>query len=197
MKVKILASLICASAFLAGCDQISSISGGDKEAPKQEQTAVPPSSGENLIRSEETVPQVSQKATVAMPETTPIQTQEYGDGNMVHLTKARVVGQILTVEFLFVPKRKPDGSYRYVSYETKLDNVSYIDDAAAQKVSLLQDEAGVYMASPLASNKTEIRIYENGPIKMTLKFPAPPPSTPSISIDLPQIGSFDAIPVSR
>ncbi|QEY25334.1 phosphoribosylglycinamide synthetase [Neisseria zalophi] len=194
MKVKILASLICASAFLAGCDQISSI--GGKEEPKQEQTAVPPSSGENLIRSEET-PQVSQKAAVAMPETTPIQTQEYGDGDMVHLTKARVVGQILTVEFLFVPKRKPDGSYRYVSYETKLDNVSYIDDAAAQKVSLLQDEAGVYMASPLASNKTEIRINDDDPIKMTLKFPAPPPSTPSISIDLPQIGSFDAIPVSR
>lgn len=195
MKFKKIALLICASAFLAGCDQISSI--GGKEESKQEQTAVPPSSGENLIRSEEATPQVSQKAAVAMPETTSIQTQEYGDGNMVHLTKARVVGQILTVEFLFVPKRKPDGDYQYLSYYPKLEDLSYIDDAAAQKVSLLQDEAGIYMGSPLDSSKTQLDVSSSKPIKVTLKFPAPPPNTSSISIDLPEIGSFDAIPVSR
>ncbi len=117
----------------------------------------------------------------------------------MHLSKARVVGQILTIEFTFEPKRKPSGDYEYgLSYETGAANLAYIDDASAQKVGVLQDEGGKYMLSPQNSSGDKLRISgRSHPETATLKFPAPPATTQSISIDLPGIGSFDGVPITR
>lgn len=126
------------------------------------------------------------------------QSKPYGDGITVHLSKARVVGQILTIEFTFEPKRNAGGQYESGrSYYGKPADLAYIDDASAQKVGLLQDATGKYMISP-QSNNGELHISgRSHPEVATLKFPAPPANVPSISIDLPGIGSFDGVPITR
>ena len=128
-----------------------------------------------------------------------IQSKPYADGQTVHLSKARVVGQILTIEFTFEPKRKPSGDYEYGrSYDTEAANLAYIDDASAQKVGVLQDEGGKYMLSPQNSSGDKLHVSGRSyPETATLKFPAPPAATQSISIDLPGIGSFDGVPITR
>ncbi|WP_416191623.1 phosphoribosylglycinamide synthetase [Neisseria sp. CCUG12390] len=148
-------------------------------------------SGEDLMRKEAAAQPAQGSAIQA------IQTKPYNE-TTVHLTKAKVVGPILTVEFVFEPKRKPNGEYDYVDgYEATFGDLSYIDEASAQKVGLLQDENGKFSASPSLDGK---KLYISGLSKMTavtLKYPAPPATTQTISIDLPKVGSFDSIPVTR
>lgn len=189
-----LSAALCALLTVSACDKLGS---GEKTAgttaPAQQEQPAPPQSGEALVRqNNETAP--AQAAAI-----TSIQSKPYADGQTVHLSKARVVGQILTIEFTFEPKRKPSGDYEYSrSYETPAANLAYIDDASAQKVGVLQDEAGKYMLSPQNSSGDKLYIQgRNFPETATLKFPAPPAATQSISIDLPGIGSFDGVPVTR
>lgn len=149
-------------------------------------------SGEDLMRKETPV-QSAQGSKIQA-----IQSKPYNKST-VHLTKAKVVGPILTVEFVFEPERKPSGDYEYLSpYHARLADLSYIDEASAQKVGLLQDESGKFSASPTSNDGKEL--FMSGGSRMTavtLKYPAPPASTQTISIDLPEVGSFDSIPVTR
>lgn len=158
------------------------------QAPQQ--TAAP-TSGESLIR--EPVAAQSQP-------TQAIQTKTIGN-DTIHLTKAKVVGQILNVEFVAVPPKAPDGKYDYFAGSShKLADFDYIDEATSKKVTLLQDENGKYMADPINSgNHKEIRIpfSTRHPLTISLKFPAPPATSPTITIDFPGVGSFDSVPVSR
>lgn len=156
-------------------------------APSQEPT--PATTGNDLIRQE---PAPTAPAIQAM------QSKPYNN-TTVHLTKARVASPILTVEFVFKPPRKPDGKYDYVDrYESAFDDLAYIDEASAQKVSLLQDENGKFSATPTSSNGKTLHISgSNKMTTVTLKYPAPPAETQTISINLPQIGSFDGIVISR
>lgn len=190
-----LITLMTAALALSGCDKL----GGGKtseqptsEQPAQQEQPAPPQSGEGLVRPAST-PAPAQQAI------TSIQSKPYADGQTVHLSKARVVGQILTIEFTFEPKRKPSGDYEYGrTYDTEAANLAYIDDASAQKVGVLQDEAGKYMLSPQNSSGDKLRVDGSShPVIATLKFPAPPANVTSISIDLPGIGSFDGVPVTR
>ena len=158
------------------------------QAPQQ---AVAPTSGESLIR--EPVAAQSQP-------TQAIQTKTVGN-DTIHLTKAKVVGQILNVEFVAVPPKAPDGKYDYFAGSShKLADFDYIDETTSKKVTLLQDENGKYMADPINSvNHKEIRIpgSTRHPLTISLKFPAPPATSPTITIDFPGVGSFDSVPVSR
>lgn len=128
-----------------------------------------------------------------------IQTKTMGN-NTIHLVKAKVVGAILHVEFIAVPPKKGDGSYESIPGSShKLADFDYIDEATSKKVGLLQDESGKYMADPLGSGGKEIRIpgYSRQPQTISLKFPAPPETSPTITIDFPGVGAFDSVPVSR
>lgn len=165
-------------------------------APSQ-QTAqpqtVPPSSGESLIREPAAAPGSNQETMQA------IQTKTMGN-NTIHLVKAKVVGAILHVEFIAVPPKKGDGSYESIPGSShKLADFDYIDEATSKKVGLLQDESGKYMADPLGAGGKEIRIpgYSRQPQTISLKFPAPPETSPTITIDFPGVGAFDSVPVSR
>ncbi|MDO4226390.1 phosphoribosylglycinamide synthetase [Neisseria sp.] len=158
------------------------------QAPQQ---AAAPTSGESLIR--EPVAAQSQP-------TQAIQTKTIGN-DTIHLTKAKVVGQILNVEFVAVPPKAPDGKYDYFAGSShKLANFDYIDETTSKKVTLLQDENGKYMADPINNtDHKEIRIpgSTKHPLTISLKFPAPPATSPTITIDFPGVGSFDSVPVSR
>ncbi|MFC3873385.1 phosphoribosylglycinamide synthetase [Neisseria musculi] len=172
---------------LAAC-QKEATPAAPAQAPQQ---AVAPTSGESLIR--EPVAAQSQPAQA-------IQTKTVGN-DTIHLTKAKVVGQILNVEFVAVPPKAPDGKYDYFAGSShKLADFDYIDKTTSKKITLLQDENGKYMADPINNtHHKEIRIpgSTRHPLTISLKFPAPPETSPTITIDFPNIGSFESVPVSR
>lgn len=136
----------------------------------------------------------------AAPAPTPakpaLDTQPGPKGTQVALTKALVNGDILTVELQYGLNPKSESSP--ILYE-KVEQVNYIDDATSKKYGVLKDQEGAYMASPLHSSNTEVRIETStaSPAIATFKFPAPPASSKTISLSIPEVGSFNGIAVQR
>lgn len=189
MKPSTMMTLICTALLgLSACQKEEAPAQPAPQPPAAETPAA--TSGEDLIRQ--------QPESVVANTIEAMQSKPYED-TTVHLTKARVAGPILTVEFVFEPPRKPDGKYDFVSnYAAEFDDLAYIDEASAQKVSLLQDENGKFSATPASSDGKRMRIPVGSKMTtVTLKYPAPPANVQSISINLPQIGSFDGIAISR
>ena len=150
-----------------------------------------PASNPGLIR-EPAAPQQQQD-----PAAQAIQSKPFGDGGTLALTKVKVVGQILNVEFMFIPAKKENGGYKYTIARTgKVADFAYIDESTSKRISLLQDENGRYMVDPSPSDK-DISVSGSSPRIIALKFPAPPETSPTITIDFPGAGSFDSVPVSR
>ena len=148
-------------------------------------------SNPSLIR-EPAAPQQQQD-----PAAQAIQSKPFGDGGTLALTKVKVVGQILNVEFMFIPAKKENGGYKYTIARTgKVADFAYIDESTSKRISLLQDENGRYMVDPSPSDK-DISVSGSSPRIIALKFPAPPETSPTITIDFPGAGSFDSVPVSR
>lgn len=208
MKPLMKLSLICTALFsLNACQQKEekppvqpAPAPAEQVAPQsQQETVAPPAnnnvSGDSLIRQQASAP----TPIAAAPTIQAMQSKLYNE-TTVHLTKARVAGPILTVEFVFEPKRKPDGKYGYVdNYQANFEELAYIDEASAQKVSVLQDGNGKYSGSPSLGEKGQ-KLYISGSSHMmtvTLKYPAPPAETQTISITLPKVGSFDGIAITR
>ena len=150
-----------------------------------------PASNPSLIREPAAPQQQPDPAAQA------IQSKPFGDGGTLALTKVKVVGQILNVEFMFIPAKNENGGYRYTSARTgKVADFAYIDESTSKRISLLQDENGKYMVDPSPQGK-DISLSGNSPRIVALKFPAPAATTPTITIDFPGAGSFDSVPVSR
>lgn len=145
--------------------------------------------GDDLIR--EPAPQVvapaSQPALAEIP---------MSKGTLA-LQSVKVIGKILTVKVMAQPNPAPNGKTEFMSTSINLSQTNYIDDDTAKKVGLLQDDAGVWMAAPLNATDKAISKASYDPILLTFKFPAPPESTKTISINLGNAGSFDGIPVER
>ncbi|EEG22844.1 Uncharacterised protein [Eikenella corrodens] len=150
-----------------------------------------PASNPSLIR-EPAAPQQQQD-----PAAQAIQSKPFGQGTLA-LTKAKVVGQILNVEFMYIPPKNEDGSYKFTNeHSGKITDFAYIDEATSKRISLLQDESGKYMTDPAAGVSNTIGLTGNSPKIIALKFPAPPETSPTITIDFPGAGSFDSVPVGR
>ena len=150
-----------------------------------------PASNPSLIREPAAPQQQPDPAAQA------IQSKPFGDGGTLALTKVKVVGQILNVEFMFIPAKNENGGYRYTSARTgKVADFAYIDESTSKRISLLQAENGKYMVDPSPQGK-DISLSGNSPRIVALKFPAPAATTPTITIDFPGAGSFDSVPVSR
>ena len=151
-----------------------------------------PASNPSLIREPAAPQQQPDPAAQA------IQSKPFGDGGTLALTKVKVVGQILNVEFMFIPAKNENGGYRYTSARTgKVADFAYIDESTSKRISLLQDESGKYMTDPAADVSNTISLAGSAPKVIALKFPAPPETSPTITIDFPGAGSFDSVPVSR
>ena len=150
-----------------------------------------PASNPSLIREPAAPQQQPDPAAQA------IQSKPFGDGGTLALTKVKVVGQILNVEFMFTPAKNENGSYKYTGARTgKVEDFAYIDESTSKRISLLQAENGKYMVDPSPQGK-DISLSGNSPRIVALKFPAPAATTPTITIDFPGAGSFDSVPVSR
>ena len=150
-----------------------------------------PASNPSLIR-EPAAPQQQQD-----PAAQAIQSKPFGQGTLA-LTKAKVVGQILNVEFMYIPPKNERGDYKFTNeHSGKITDFAYVDEATSKRISLLQDESGKYMTDPAAGVSNTIGLTGNSPKIIALKFPAPPETSPTITNDFPGAGSFDSVPVSR
>ncbi|GAB3830532.1 hypothetical protein [Hymenobacter jeollabukensis] len=130
------------------------------------------------------------------PAPAALATQPGPKSTQVALTKARVVGDILSVELQY--SLPPTAETSATVYED-IDQVNYIDDATSRKYEVLKDQQGKYMASPLSYNDKQFHadVRKTGVAIVTLKFPAPPATSQTISLSIPEAGSFDAVAVQR
>lgn len=115
-------------------------------------------------------------------------------GVNVALETVKVTGDVLTVQV-----RTSAPLLKCCKSELiDVSQVSVIDDATAQQLSVLQDNQGKWLAAPLLSSDSDkIRMSLHETAVIWFKFPAPPPSTRTVSINIPQIAPFDGIPVNR
>lgn len=128
-------------------------------------------------------------APVAVPVAPAIQTQPGPKGSQVALNRAAVTGDVLTISLTF------SGGGCCSSF--KVDEMSVIDDATSQRLGILKDNAGNVMAAPLGSSGKDVHVNSTTPAVVWAKFPAPPPTSTTVSIAIPEVAPFDAVPITR
>lgn len=143
-------------------------------------------------------PTSSESPTVETPAAPPppqavIQSQPGPNGIIVDLNKVQVTGNVLTVQVTV--KGGPDDSKGVYMKNTE---INVIDDATSQRYGMLKGADGKYLASP-TSGDSQIGNYisKNESEIFWFKFPAPPATATTISINLPTIAPFDGVPVTR
>ena len=186
-------SFVALSAVLLGLT-------GCGQKPAEETTTAPataapvasaPPAETGVIRAETAPP-----AEPAAPAKPALDTQPGPEGTQVALTKALVRGDILTVELQYSIPRDAD---RTPTIFPKIEQINYVDDATSKKYGVLKDQEGTFMATPVLGNTKQlhIRTTKNGPAIATFKFPAPPATSQTISLVVPEVGSFDGVAVQR
>src|SRR3546814_4391353 len=118
------------------------------------------------------------------------------DGSQVDLLSVKVTGDILTVAM------RCSSPERYNRESIRVAQVSVIDDATSQRIGVLKDNEGNAMVSNLvrsSSPETDNMMVDctSKPGVMWAKFPAPPATSATVSINLPGVAPFDGIPVQR
>jgi hypothetical protein len=137
----------------------------------------------------ETVEREELPVTPVAPATA-IQSQPGPDGSQVDLIKLAVTGDILTATFRC---SSPD---KINSEGFRLDGISIIDDATSQRISVLKDNASNWLASSVSGNSI-MTDCEVKPGIFWAKFPAPPATSKTVSVNLPDTAPFDGVPVTR
>lgn len=147
-----------------------------------------PTSPETVQRVEpETSPELTPQLT-----SEPVQTQFGPNGSEVDLMTAKVTGDIMTVTLRY--RTLPNESMR-TNYS--IEEVSYIDDATSTRYGVVQDQTDAWLASPKnAVGNISININNDSEIAW-FKFPAPPPTAQTISINVPEVSPFDGVSVER
>lgn len=171
-----------AVALLASCSQ---------PAPPAETATAP---AVTRPAPEEGNPTIAQPAPAA-PVSAPIASQPGPQGSQWDLTRAAVTGNLLTVQFLVKPAADKNLSF----IDQKIDDVSAVDDATSQRYSVLKDDTGKPMASPVAPTGRVLRLSvdRGSQAVVWFKFPAPPASSATVSINIPDVGPFDGVTVQR
>lgn len=149
-----------------------------------------------LTRSDTTV---NTEAVVQHPNPPPppiLSSQKGPDGSQVDLLKAQVNADTLTVELQY--KAGPAGA---VSSNYAVDQVGVMDEATTKLYRVLKDQSGSYMASPLLTDQgkqlIDLTSSKEKPVSVRFKFSAPPVDTKTISVTIPEVGTYKAIPLSR
>lgn len=172
------AALAATALGLAACQQDAAPPANETAATE---TAAPAANSNGVVR-DEVVP-------VTPPAPTAIQTQPGTDGIQFALLKAAVTGDILTVTVNCTSEKN---KWAYL----KFDEISVIDDTTSQRIGVLKDNAGAWMGSPLSGkDRIGVNCSPNGVI--WAKFPAPPATSPTVSINLPGVAPFDGVTVAR
>jgi len=133
---------------------------------------------------------VAAPAAPPAPVQAAIQSQPGPGGSQVDLLKVAVTGDILTVTL------RCSSDERINTESFKVTDISVIDDATSQRIGVLKDNAGNWMASNVSGSSMMVGC-ESKPGVLWAKFPAPPPTSQTVSITLPQVAPFDGVPVTR
>lgn len=166
---------------LAACD-------GPKGPATPEPGATFNASPGAVVNREEVKP--AEPPVTPMAPVTVIQSQPGPDGSQVDLLKVAVTGDVLTVTL------RCTGPEKYNSKSMALDKISVIDDATAQRIGVLKDNDGKWLASNVSGNYLGTAC-EAKPSIFWAKFPAPPATSKTVSINFPEIAPFDGVPVTR
>lgn len=165
-----------------------------KQAKKEEMVESTPSS--EITKQEEKTPEESTTMKVEAPAA--LSTKSLA-GEVISVIKAKVIGKVLYVE-LTVKAESPDEGNTSL-HILDIREINYIDDAETKKHEVLKDDEGEYQASPLQSLRSS-RLqfstkYKKQEVLVSLKFAAPPETSKTITLNLPDFGSFDSIPITR
>jgi hypothetical protein len=184
MMKPIAALLLLGTPMLAACSQ--------QESPPSNQSST--SADEHAIANEggviRDVAEPEQPPVQTMPAATVIQSQPGPDGSQVDLLKAAVTGDILTVTL------RCSSTDKINSESFRVSDISVIDDATSQRIAVLKDNDGRWMASNVNGDNIGASC-ETKPGIIWAKFPAPPATSKTISINLPEVAPFDGVPVAR
>lgn len=153
-----------------------------------QEASVPTDSGGGVAREDMTPAPTPTPA----PTQAAIQEQPGPDGSRVALTRAAVTGDVLTIQVSY-------SADKYVTSYVPVNRVTVIDDATSQQLGILKDAGGNALAAPLNAKGDEVRVNASakGPMVVWFKFPAPPATSKTISINIPEVGPFDGVPVTR
>lgn len=168
----------------------------NKQAPEPDQSPATPApvtaetSGTPLV-----TPQVTPPAP-AKASPSVIASQPGMAGTTWDLTRMQVTGSIMTLQFSVTPA---PGKSLFITDKIKVDDVALIDDQTAQRYSVLKDDSGRPMASPVNKEGNLIRVDQGVDVVgvVWFKFPAPPEGTTTVSVTIPEVGPFDGVPVTR
>ena len=112
----------------------------------------------------------------------------------VSLVRAQVTGDILTVQLSVT-----GANDSYTSEDLDIAQVNVIDDATSQRYGVLRDAENRWQASPIPSNNADVvrMVGQPQPSVVWFKFPAPPPTSTTLSINVPKVGPFLGVAVQR
>lgn len=133
--------------------------------------------------------------TAPPPAVAPIATQIGPKGSQWDLSRVAVTGNVLTVQF-----NVRTGDENLWNPSLPLSDVSVVDDATSQRYSPLQDNSGKPMAAPLNTQndqKLKLDIKKNSNGVIWVKFPAPPVTSQTVSINIPEVAPFDGVAIQR
>ncbi|VWX52790.1 hypothetical protein [Novosphingobium sp. 9U] len=165
--------------FLAGCNSST-----------QPTTATPDTGTTPSVTRETATPEAETPPVTPMPAQTVIQSQPGPDGSQVDLMKVAVTGDILTVTL------RCSSSEKINSESFRVPSISVIDDATAQRIAVLKDNEGNWLASNVGGDAIMAQC-EIKPGVIWAKFAAPSPQSKTVSINFPGVAPFDGIPVTR
>ncbi|SFO81790.1 hypothetical protein SAMN04488060_0027 [Qipengyuania nanhaisediminis] len=142
------------------------------------------------------MPEAAQTSQVTRIDTDPapapapqaIKTVPFARGSTMDITNIEIVGDIMTVEFRLTDR---EGNW---TQNIDLDQVNYIEDQTSRMVSVLQNNDGQYVASPLTANGSSVRVQTRDGIGW-FKFPRPAEGVTTISLSIPEAGSLNGLPV--
>ena len=184
VDIRYLTLVAAAGIALTGCDVNKAPATTEESADDSAAVASPG------VTREPVAPAQEEPAVAKMPAQTAIQSQPGPDGSQVDLLKVAVTGDILTVTLRCSSDEKIN------SQIFDVQKISVIDDATSQRLGVLKDNADAWMASNTTGNfmSTDCEVK---PGVIWAKFPAPPATSKTVSINLPEVGPFDGVAVAR
>ena len=177
---------IALAAIVWGAAQLSACNMGPE--PSGQATSDAPAPTATVIR--ETPAAETEPAVTPMAAPTVIQSQPGPEGSQLDLIKVAVTGDILTVTL------RCSSTEKFNSQAFPLKDISVIDDATSQRIAVLKDNAGDWLASNLAGNAIMADCGAKPGI-IWAKFAAPSADAKTVSINLPKVAPFDGVPVTH
>lgn len=166
------------------------------QAPEADNAPAASSEAKGGVTRTEVAAEDAGPAVQPMAAMNVIQSQPGPDGAQVDLLKVAVTGDILTVTM------RCSSEERINTESFRIEDISVIDDATSQRLGVLRDNAGNALVSKF--NKSSSPKYDSmfascaqKPGVIWAKFPAPPATSKTVSINFPEVAPFDGIPVTR